>query len=181
MRSTFMQVRTILVALFLLSFVSGFGTQIYNEVRAQAETTATLNPEISFPQENKNPPRKADVQSFTFELQECKTAGSSVICEFLITNSGGDIELSLYAGRFRNALTRIFDEGGNEYLAGQVRLGNKSSREDVRMLIVSDTPTKASITFDKVSPETSLIKLLEIRGFSNEPLKVQFRNLAINK
>lgn len=152
-----------------------------NTIKGQASSLLPVNLRTPYSLQETKPTQKADFQSFSFELQRCRAVDSNITCELVITNKGEDDELSLYSGRFKNALTRIFDEEGNEYLAGQVRLANKTSREEIRSLMVSDTGVKASITFEKVLLEAKKIKLLEIRGFSNAPLKVQFRNIEITR
>lgn len=122
---------------------------------------------------------KVDMQEFSFELQGCRLSGQTVTCYLIVTNKGND--RNLYFGH--NQVTRIFDDTGNEYQVETIRFGNKQMRRSwVHNRLVSGIPVKASLSFEKISPETSKINLLEIgcqQGYHD--FTVQFRNIPLTK
>ena len=78
----------------------------------------------------------------------------------------------------------MFDDRGNEYKAKEGQLGNEKGPYSLHNVLVSGVPTKASLTFEKVSKMASAISLLEINFKAGENGKygsVQFRNIPLSK
>ncbi|HVQ39628.1 MAG TPA: FlgO family outer membrane protein, partial [Pyrinomonadaceae bacterium] len=68
-----------------------------------------------------SPIQKIDSQLFTFELQQCRRFGTSVICDLRITNNDVDREVGLSAYD-----TTLFDELGNSYRASNSQIADQS-------------------------------------------------------
>jgi TolB-like protein len=117
------------------------------------------------------------VGNLLFELKGCSLSGKLVQCEFLVTNSGEDVNASLYASE-----SRLFDGEGNEYHAEEAILGGSKSafgRLPAGTRLVSDTPVKAKLSFDGIPPETQRATLLELLVDSRTT--VQFRNVPLTR
>jgi TolB-like protein len=127
--------------------------------------------------------QKVEAKNFAFELREAKMSGTSLTIELTIKNNDQDRELILLRTAWIGGPSRIFDEVGNEYIADNIKIGNKQSgsSHNVRSLFVSGVPTKVKLIFDKVSPEMNTISLFEIGGESNGKFKAQLRNIPITK
>jgi TolB-like protein len=125
--------------------------------------------------------KKVKKGNFLFELQSCELLEKTVSCYLLITNNGEDKKLLIY--EFES--TRIIDESGIQHRVKDVRIGG--SRDSTKL--ASGIPVKAVITFDKVSPRTSRLALLEIKcnayeddsAFSGSKFTIQFRNIPLSR
>lgn len=124
--------------------------------------------------------QSTEAKDFLFELQGCKASGGNVTCNLLITNKGNDRELQ-FVGRSFGKNSRLFDDMGNEYLASEVQLGTKQHGHSVTTLLVSNIPTKARVSFEKVSAEASKIALLELATYTQDWSIVQFRDIPLSK
>ena len=115
---------------------------------------------------------------FTFELKNCRMENRNVTCSLIIkNNSENDIKL-----RTGIINTKLFDEYGNEYSAGLVKVANSTSKKGWRhldKLIVAGVPTPAEFVFENVSSTAVKISLLSI-SFGGGIGKVKFRNIPIN-
>ncbi len=144
-------------------------------------------PEKPIPEKPKEKPSvslpKVEANNFTFEAKGCKMSGTSVACKVLITNNGQDREFDLH-GR-SGSRSRMFDDFGNEYITSQVQLANKVGTQSTgNLLLVSGIPTKAKLSFEKVSRQTSRVVLLDIGCWSKDTgksFKVQLRNIPLLK
>ena len=116
------------------------------------------------------------VGNLLFELKGCSLSGKLVKCDFLVTNNGEDVDVLLYPGA-----SRLFDSEGNEYHAEEAILGGSKSafgREPAETRLASDTPVKARLSFDGISPESQRATLLELQANQS---KVQFRNVPLTR
>lgn len=122
--------------------------------------------------------QRVEVKDFLFELQGCKASGQTVSCSLLITNKGKDRDIWITVGR--NNMSRIVDDSGNEYRSNKLQIGTEE-RSDwmVQNLLVSGIPTKATISFDNVSPQAKMIRLLELDcgAADGGRFKAQLRNI----
>jgi hypothetical protein len=120
---------------------------------------------------------------FTFELRECRQSGSSVSCEFVITNNDRDryFDISEYQ-------TLMYDDLGKESEPRSIMVAGKTGYNRISLL-VSGVPTKAVVRFEGISPEATSISLLTIscrapetsNGMGGEQFKIQFRNISLNR
>jgi hypothetical protein len=125
---------------------------------------------------------KEEAQKFIFNLKGCQLSGQNVNCDLLITNKDeNDRELDIYS-------SRMFDDRGNEYKAHEGQLGVKKGKPSwLENILVSGIPTKASVTFEKVSKMASAISLFEItftiraRVGGRKYFSVQFRNIPLSR
>jgi len=151
--------------------------------------------------------QKVTSGDFSFELKEVKAIGNSLTFILSVVNtSPEDIEVCLKGGRF-------FDNSGNEYKATKGTLGNKVYSEvsvDIwgywndsrvnygsvgiiggRELLVSNVPTKITISFGNLPEKIANVSLLEIYfwrphvrygqdgGQDRGVYKVQLRNIPV--
>lgn len=125
------------------------------------------------------PTRVTEMLGFTIELNGCKKAGDNVTCNYTITSNGKDRRFSLCGDDCSN----FFDEFGNEYEAIHATLADKSSSYWAETLLITDVRTKASVTFGKVSPDATIMKLYNFRadGENGEDIKIQFRDVPMLK
>jgi TolB-like protein len=111
------------------------------------------------------------VGNFLFELKGCSLAGKLVICEFLITNTGEDVDATLFAH-----YSRFFDGEGNEYHARGTMLGSTKSDDYARARLASGIPVIAGLSFDGIPPETQRATLVELQ---TDRAIIQFRNVPL--
>lgn len=133
------------------------------------------SPPIASKPKEKEPAKKiVEARFFAFELSQCRLSGTSVICDFQITNKDKDRNLGLWDG------TRMFDEFGNEAQARDMELANSGRGYDVTL--VSRVPTRARVTFEGVSPQATKITLLELRcGDERGEFYARFRNICLTE
>jgi TolB-like protein len=114
---------------------------------------------------------KVDSNFFTFDLQRCRLSGTSVLCEFIITNNDKDRTIRVYS---RNSV--FFDDLGNQYDNGKMEIANT----EIEVTLISGVPVKARLTFTNVSAEATKITKLQlvVRGGDNE-LNVEYRNIPL--
>lgn len=123
---------------------------------------------------------KVESNGFVFDLLSCRMSGTTIICDFKVTNIGKDQRLSISAGE----RTLIIDENGNEISSSYVQFGKNESTSDVSNNLATDIPIKARLKFDKIDPAINQLSLLEIScyvGPYSSFLLVQFRNVPISK
>ncbi len=102
--------------------------------------------------------KKVEAENFTFEIIKCEmSSGGRVTCDLLITNNDKkDRKFKLLWDS-----SRMFDDFGNEYNVKEIKLANKERMNPI-ILLVSDVPTRAILTFDNVSKEARSVALLKI-------------------
>ena len=122
---------------------------------------------------------KVEVRGFTFELQGCKKANDTVTCHYVITSNGQDRELQVWGKS--DHCSKFFDEFGNDYVATQATLANRTDDYGVKTLLIMDVRTKATLTFEKVSAETTMMKLHRLCVYDTERFQVQFRDVPMLK
>ena len=116
--------------------------------------------------------QQVEVKNFLFQLQKCKLAGQTVTCDFMVTSKGQDRELTIMG----NSGSRIFDDMGNEFKAGNVIMGNASDSDWVTDRLVSNIPMKARLVFENVRSQPNLLSVLEIVF---DGMKAQFRDVPV--
>ncbi len=116
--------------------------------------------------------QQVEVKKFLFQLQQCRLSGQTVTCDFMVTSKGQDREMTILG----NTGSRILDDAGNEFKAGDVIIGNASDSDWVTKRLVSDIPLKARLVFENVPSQPKLRRLVEI-GFDGQ--SAQFRNVPI--
>jgi TolB-like protein len=122
-------------------------------------------------------PRQVIEAGFVFDLKGCKLLGTTMDCDFLITNRGDDRDLTLFFTI--NTPSRVIDDAGNEYQSSGGFLATSKGGEPGSRL-VSGIPVRARASFEHVRPEVHQAALLELSGVSNAAqLIVQFRNVPI--
>lgn len=114
---------------------------------------------------------------FTFELKRCRMENRNVTCSLIIKNDlENDISLRVLIRK-----TKLFDESGNEYKLGLVKIANSSSKKGwiyLDKLIVPGVPTPAELVFKNVSSAATRISLLSI-NVGGGVGEVKFRNIPL--
>lgn len=118
---------------------------------------------------------KAEDHSVAFGLQQCRKSGSSITCDFSVTNKGQDRRflLSIYQ-------SGLFDELGNGYKGSEAQVANQTG-DSPEIGFINGVTTRAQITFENVEPNAAKITLLNI-SFSvgnDYNLAVKFRNVPL--
>ena len=150
----------------------------------QAAAPGSPSPEPVEPKEKRSISiQKVEANNFTFEVKECRMSGTNVTCHLLITNNDQDREIDIHGKDFSKS--KIFDDFGNEYIAGQVQVANKVGTSHVEnVLLVSGIPTRARLNFDKVTAKASKITLLDVGCWdrkTNKDFRVKFRSIPLSK
>lgn len=111
---------------------------------------------------------KVVADDFTFELSGCRRSGNSVSCEFaVINNASEDRVLQIFADNYHISTksSRLIDANGNEYYPTGSRLGSAvgdARQLWVKLALVPQVPTRASLRFEGISSSVSSITLLRI-------------------
>lgn len=130
---------------------------------AQSEAVADASAPAEPADKSEHPvaaPVVAEMDEIMFAVNSCQFTGNSVICSLQFTNRGRDRDMRL-GGQFGR--TRIIDQSGREYGVQVLQLGARECRGcAVVNKLVKDVPMAAALTFANISPELSVISLLEI-------------------
>jgi TolB-like protein len=130
-------------------------------------------------------PRKAKqtvkASLYTFDLEDCRLSGGTVVCDLTITNNDNDRMFSydhLVGG------AGMIDDLGGTYRATSIVIANRNGFDDA--VIVKNVPTKSRITFDNVSSQATKIAVLRMQFNRFEQhivnhFKVEFRDVALSK
>ena len=126
----------------------------------------------------------AKARTFSFELKECKLTGGTVICTLSITNnSSSDQPLAFYR-LAPERVSKMIDSEGNQANPTEGQIGNM--RGDYTH-VVSNVPTKATISFEGILSEGASLKLISIwfstlkDGFIVDSFKVEFRDVPLTR
>jgi TolB-like protein len=130
---------------------------------------------------NKSAKQTVKASLYTFDLDECRLSGTTIVCDLTITNNDNDRMFS-YDNLVNGA--GMTDNIGNIYGATSIRIANRNGFDDA--VILSNVPTKSRITFDNVSSQATKIASLRMQfnrfdqGIINH-FKVEFRDVALSK
>lgn len=128
-------------------------------------------------QQRKSNTQKVEAQFFTFDLHRCRLSGTTVACDLTITNNDKDRSVAICYGGV------MFDETGNEYKMYSAQLANDEGRA-ARAFLISGVPTRAKVTFEKVSPNASRITLMSLRICGVQggaDFQLQYRNISLRE
>jgi hypothetical protein len=124
----------------------------------------------------------AKARTFSFELKECKLAGATVICSLSITNNSPSDQPLAYYRLAPERVSKMIDSEGNQANPTEGQIGNM--RGDYTHM-VSNVPTKATISFEGISSEAVSLKLVSAwfstlrDGFIVDSFKVEFRDVPL--
>jgi formylglycine-generating enzyme required for sulfatase activity/TolB-like protein len=113
---------------------------------------------------------------FTFELHRCRRSGTSVICEFTITNNDKDRELGIYG-----YYSKLYDEYNNESKGSAAEMANKGKNGSVEAFLVNGISTKARVYFENYSAASNKITRMDIRlcPQGSDCFNIQYRNIPV--
>ena len=116
---------------------------------------------------------KKEANLFVFDLQKCQLSGTSVFCDFTVTNKDEDRNMGI------TNRTVMFDNSGNQYRYGQVKIANLSGSA----YLLKDKPVQVRVLFKNVSPQATGIALFRLRVFSRGVgyFNVEFRDLPLTQ
>ncbi|NEO54082.1 MAG: hypothetical protein F6K54_13935 [Okeania sp. SIO3B5] len=131
-----------------------------------------------------NSSQKIKYEGFVFELQSCKRANvnadsQSIHCALLITSTEKNADLTLYAGSGSPKSRMV--EAGKIYLATKAQFGTSSSRSGATENLIKDVPIKGYVTFDGVSLEVNKIQVMEIFFWSDNKIRLEFRDVPLSE
>jgi Caspase domain len=115
---------------------------------------------------------------FTFNLQLCKISGTTVTCDLTITNDQ-NTERNLKAST-RARTSQLIDDLGNESGHFDIQIANQTRGSST--LLVPNLSVKAVVSFEDVSPQARVIKLLKllfIDSGSFGRITVEFRDVPL--
>jgi hypothetical protein len=113
----------------------------------------------------KEQPKKFSVtaQSFTFDLDWCKSSGDAIICEYTVTNRS-DVNKDIGVGR--NSPSTMVDEKGNPYRSSSNQIGME---RDGMQPLSSNIPIRGKVVFEGIEKPLTVIKLLKLSVASFGP------------
>lgn len=114
---------------------------------------------------------------FTFELKKCRLSGTSVLCDFIITNNERDRRLGLND-------SKLFDDFGVEAPTNKSRIANAVNGffGKPNVLLISGVPTEAQIGFKGVSQNATRITRLDVYwGGDAGNFLIQYRNVPLRE
>lgn len=117
---------------------------------------------------------KIESHFFTFDLQRCRLSGTSVLCEFIITNNDQDRRLGI------DNRTTMFDDFGNESQAKELQIADKTGYSSVDAALISGVPVRARLSFEGISPEATRMTLFHVQ--LNDPggyFQIEYRNVPL--
>ncbi len=166
--------------------------------KRQPETTSppkriiTTSPNIKIIDEpaSKPPLQTREAGFFTFALDNCSKSGTSIACNFTVTNNGQDRQLSI-----RTANSNLIDDSNNEAPATHAGIAGKDAtnsgiprlRRDPSPVVLENTSIKLQVTFEGVSANAQRIGRLTVSFYvygdvsRSEDFKVEFRNVSLAK
>jgi hypothetical protein len=121
------------------------------------------------------PSRTIESHLFTFDLQVCRPSGSSVVCDFVITNNDRDRRLGIMDW------TRLFDDSGREVRPREIRIAEKVQGQFMSPpLLISGVKTKSRVVFEGVSPNATKATKLNVQ-FSGEAgrFEIDYRDVPL--
>lgn len=146
------------------------GTQAANSTSPGGDSTASRKPKQTV---------KASL--YTFDLEDCRLSGGTIVCDLTITNNDNDRMFS-YDSLVGGA--GMIDDLGGIYRASSIVIANRNGFDDA--VILKNVPTKSRIVFDNVSSQATKIESLRMQfnrfdqGIINH-FKVEFRDVALSK
>jgi hypothetical protein len=121
---------------------------------------------------------------FTFELDKCRSSGTSAVCDFTVTNNDKDRVLQI-------STSYLFDDFGNQFQSARSRLGS-SEGSNPRAFMVAGVPTKGRVTFERISGDATKITLLKLRcllpinqgpvlDLRGDRFEIEYRNISLRE
>ncbi len=155
-----------------------------NKTEHIVQETKTIEPK---PRKNigeeENKDRIAKEKFFTFNLKQCRISGTTVACDLTITNNESNERLLRFYQRDFGAISKIFDNQGNEAKMSGNEIANRGSYQEVTML--PDVSVKAKAVFNGVSSDAEELKLVTFyfstikNGYIVDSFKIEYKNVPL--
>lgn len=161
---------------------------VVQQLEAQVKETGPAIAKTK-PGGNANKDKKLSMQEkegFEFLITGCKKSGTTVTCEYTITNTQDDRELQCFSDERRGS--GLFDNFGNSYYESTIELANCHGDGECEKGLIRGVPTRAALTFDKIAsdavsaPKTSIGCRAARVGRNNygELFSVEFRDITFS-
>ncbi len=126
--------------------------------------------------------KKTEKEGFVFALQDCQRKGENVKCEFLITSSGQNQKLRIFAD-YGNDSSYFLDNSGDSFYPKRIVLGNNSHQSYIYKTFYKDTPVKMVLEFNQVGTQSKIMSILVVLCKLNNkaPFVIKFQNIPILK
>ena len=124
----------------------------------------------------KNADRTIELDGFKFVLNECKKSETVVTCYLKVTNLKRDRTLDISSGG-----SRMYDNFGYEYKAGEVALANRSSSGWIEMRLIKDVSTIMTVTFNDVAADAEKATVLDLHINTNTWKTLEFRDFPFTE
>jgi TolB-like protein len=121
-----------------------------------------------------------EVEGIEFAINGCKKSGSTVTCDYTLTNKEDDVAVICYASGSNGS--ELYDDLGNQYGGGIIKLANCESTGACERTLISGVPTHAALIVRAVSLEATSVPKTSIgciKG-SGQRFTVIFRNIKLN-
>jgi hypothetical protein len=116
---------------------------------------------------------------FTFELHQCRRSGTSVICDFTVTNNDKDRYLGISG---QSDSTFLYDEYNNASRGGGAEIANVAKTTWwAGIRLINGVPTSARVYFENFAPTSNKITRMDILMHPEDSdfFTVQYRNIPI--
>jgi PEGA domain len=128
-------------------------------------------------------PGKLSLERFeiVYEITSCEMYEDQIVINMMINNTGDDREVSLLGwGKNRS---RMIDDAGNEFFPNKNNFANKSTNGDVKITLVNDIPTKASMIYKKINKKATSISKFDLGVWTEKSgdFRMTFRDIPIEK
>lgn len=147
----------------------------------QSKATGTQGTTSVTPAEPPPPvTRSLPAKDLTIGFQRCIRTGSSTTCQFLVTNGGGEREVSVYA-RTNSSESRAVDDHGKQQLADSAEIAGVAG-DSPAVDIPSKITVPAFIRFSNLPADVKQFEVLDIvfDRYSNKNSKVSLRDIPID-
>ena len=130
---------------------------------------------------SRKPKQTLKASLYSFDLEDCRLSGSTIVCDLTITNNDND---RLFSYDHLVGGAAMTDDLGGIYRATSIGIANRNGFDDA--VILKNVPTKSRIVFDNVSPQTTKIASLRMQFNRFEQhivthFKVEFRDIPLSK
>lgn len=116
-------------------------------------------------------------KTLDFEALGCNRRDRDLLCEILVTNNDHDLEVYFYASN-----SFVYDERGSRYEPKQVKVANIASNRHVQILLVSEVPTRITLSYEGLPPSgVKQVKLLTLRFQAGNTATISLRDVSVTR
>lgn len=126
-------------------------------------------------------PLKLERFDVVYEITSCEMYENQIVVELMITNLGDDRDVTILG--WGSQRTRMFDDSGNEFFPEKLNFANKSNSSDIKIMLVNNVPTRASLIFRDINKNATKIAKLDLGIWLKEAdsFRITYRDIPIVK